>query len=187
MRCYKLVWFGTSRVYPYPSFVKTYLQINHINSTRTDEKQQQQTISFFKGYVVLDMLRLNNVGISMRDGAVKFQPSIYCISQTLWYLTIRAFMKYLNGPQHHLVTCKNLVKKTARVCNFLLHRHWYGTGYWNYPPKRTRSYPQALHRPSHTRHSHHAGSGVGCVYTLEGTKHSSGPAGNFARNGRRTA
>ena len=22
--------------------------------------------------------------------------------------------------------------------------------------------PQALHRPSHTRHSHHAGSGVGC-------------------------
>ena len=48
--------------------------------------------------------------------------------------------------------------------------------------------PQALHRPSHTRHSHHAGSGVGCVmYTLEGTKRSSGPAGNFARNGRRTA
>ena len=47
---------------------------------------------------------------------------------------------------------------------------------------------QALHRPSHTRHSHHAGSGVGCVmYTLEGTKRSSGPAGNFARNGRRTA
>ena len=48
--------------------------------------------------------------------------------------------------------------------------------------------PQALHRPSHTRHSHHAGSGVGCVmYTLEGTKRSSGPAGNLARNGRRTA
>ena len=47
---------------------------------------------------------------------------------------------------------------------------------------------QALHRPSHTRHSHHAGSGVGCVmYTLEGTKRSSGPARNFARNGRRTA
>ena len=47
---------------------------------------------------------------------------------------------------------------------------------------------QALHRPSHTRHSHHAGSGVGCVmYTLEGTKRSSGPAGNLARNGRRTA
>ena len=35
--------------------------------------------------------------------------------------------------------------------------------------------PQALHRPSHTRHSHHAGSGVGCVmYTLEGTN---APAG----------
>ena len=47
---------------------------------------------------------------------------------------------------------------------------------------------QALHRPSHTLHSHHAGSGVGCVmYTLEGTKRSSGPAGNVARNGRRTA
>ena len=50
------------------------------------------------------------------------------------------------------------------------------------------SSPQALHRPSHTRHSHHAGSGVGCVmYILEGTKRSSGPAGNFARNSRRTA
>ena len=48
--------------------------------------------------------------------------------------------------------------------------------------------PQALHRPSHTWHSHHAGSGVGCVmYTLEGRKRSSGPAGNFARNDRRTA
>ena len=47
---------------------------------------------------------------------------------------------------------------------------------------------QALHRPSHTWHSHHAGSGIGCVmYTLEGVKRSSGPAGNFARNGRRTA
>ena len=35
--------------------------------------------------------------------------------------------------------------------------------------------PQALHRPSRTQHSHHAGSGVGCVmYTLEGTKRSSG-------------
>ena len=41
---------------------------------------------------------------------------------------------------------------------------------------------------SHTRHSHRAGSGVACVmYTLEGTKHNSGLAGNFARNGRRTA
>ena len=38
--------------------------------------------------------------------------------------------------------------------------------------------PQALHRSSHTRHSHHdAGSGEGCVmYTLEGTKRS-GTAG----------
>ena len=44
---------------------------------------------------------------------------------------------------------------------------------------------QALHRPSHTQHSHHAGSGVGCVmYALEGTKRSNGLAGNFARNGR---
>ena len=43
--------------------------------------------------------------------------------------------------------------------------------------------PQALHRPSHTRYSHHAGSGVGCVMnTLEGTKRSSGPAGNFGHN-----
>ena len=34
----------------------------------------------------------------------------------------------------------------------------------------------------------YAGSGVGCfMYTLEGMKHSSGPAGNFVRNGRRTA
>ena len=50
------------------------------------------------------------------------------------------------------------------------------------------SVAQALHRPSHTRHSQHAGSGVGCVmYTLEGTKRSSGLAGYFARNGRRTA
>ena len=48
--------------------------------------------------------------------------------------------------------------------------------------------PQALHQLSHTRHSHQAGSGVACVmYTLEGTKHNSGLAGNFARNGRRTA
>ena len=37
-------------------------------------------------------------------------------------------------------------------------------------------------------HPAFAGSGVGCVmYTLEGTKRSSGPTGNFARNGRRTA
>ena len=49
------------------------------------------------------------------------------------------------------------------------------------------SVAQALHQPSHTRHSHHVGSGVGCVmYILEGTKRSSGPAGNFARNGRLT-
>ena len=85
---------------------------------------------------------------------------------------------------------ETLSRPLWRNCNVIQSRYqinlstipWVLVQRWSWPK------PQALHRPSHTRHSHHAGSGVGCVMsTLEGTKRSSGPAGNFARNGRRTA
>ena len=78
---------------------------------------------------------------------------------------------------------------TKRRCQWAISRSQLSSVL--YPSARTTqmmSRPQALHQPSHTRHSLYAGSGTGYVmYTLEGTKRFSSKPWTSVTNSQRTS